>query len=279
MVIPPDEVSVTESPDRRTLRYDWTQRNVDLALGGNLIHIRLQGRPGSIVGLAPITAARMVIEGFQSLEEYARDYFANSANPTGTLSTPSVIDKAESVALKQQWNDSHRGKRDVAILSGGIEFKPLMFSPEDSQFIQTREWSASDVSRLFGIPAPLLGVSSGDSLTYATTESVVRWLLVTTLAPTYLERIEQSMTLMLPRTQEASFDTRKLLRADTQARFSAHQTALEAGFMTPNEVRELERLEGLEGGDELTFNRRGDIAQGFGEGSESGSADREESSL
>ena len=278
MVIPPDEVTVTETANRQGVIYEWVDRDITLVPDRNLIHIRLSGRPRSIVGMGPIEAARVGLEGYQNLERYARDYFRDNANPNGVLSSPGTIDTKEADALKKQWNEAHRGKREIAVLGGGIEFTPLSFSPEDSQFLQTREFEVSDVARLFGIPAPLLGASSGDSLTYATTESVVRWLLVTTLNPTYLERIEQAMSRMLPRTQIANFDTRALLRADTQARFASHKLAIESGFMTPNEVRQLERLEPRVDGDGLVFVNRGNLAQGFGEPSESGNVDLEATS-
>ena len=251
MVINPDDVTVTENLDRTRTIYEWTPKNIELVPGVNLVHIPINLYPGEVVGLSPVSAARRTLDGYQNLERFARDYFADNANPTGTLVTPAPLDKDEAKLLKKQWNDSHRGKRDVAILSGGIEFKPLMFSPEDSQFIQTREFEVGDVARLFGIPGPLLGATTGDSLTYATTESVVRWLLVTTLRPSYLERIEQSLSTMLPRTVDAFFVADSILRADTQARFTSYQIALDAGFMTPNEVRQLETLDPKEGGDEL----------------------------
>jgi len=271
MVIPPDDVTVTENAERTGIVYEWTAKNIALVPGRNLVHIRLGSRPGQVVGLSPITAARLSLEGFEALERYSRDYFNDNANPSGVLSTPGTLEKKEADRLKAQWNESHRSKRDVAILSGGLEFKPLMFSPEDSQFLQTREFEVGDVARLFGIPAPLLGASAGDSLTYATTESVVRWLLVTTLNPTYLERIEQALSIMLPRTWKANFDTQTLLRADTQARFTAHETAINAGFMTPNEVRKIERLGPKEGGDDLARSPQNSI-RGFAEPAESGGA-------
>lgn len=251
MVINPDDVTVTEDKLRTTVLYEWTAKNIRLIPGVNFVHIPINIYPGEVVGIGPIQAARRTLAGYENLERFARDYFADNANPTGVLVTPAPLDKPEATLLKEQWNESQRGKRDVAILSGGIEFKPLMFTPEDSQFIQTREFEVGDVARLFGIPGPLLGATTGDSLTYATTESVVRWLLVTTLRPTFLERIEQSLSTMLPRNVDAFFVADSLLRADTQARFTAYQIALEAGFMTPNEVRQRETLDPKIGGDEL----------------------------
>jgi len=268
MVIPPDDVTVTEDKDRTKVLYEWVPKNLELIPGFNLVHIPLNLYPGEIIGLSPISAARRVLQGFQNLEAFAQDYFLESAIPTGTLTTPGPIDKPEADRLKAQWKDAQRSRRDVAVLSGGIEFKPVMLSQEDSQFIQTREFEVGDVARLFGIPGPLLGANVGDSLTYATTESVVRWLLVTTLRPSYLERIEQAISTMLPRNMDAFFVADSLLRADTQARFSAYSTALEAGFMTPNEIRQIEQLDPVEGGDELGRATRGEPADDSVRGTE-----------
>ncbi len=246
-VLDPDDVTVWEDTESGDPRY--RVGNVELVRGRDIVHIPLNAWPGSVVGVGPLTAARLSMQGAWALEEYARKFFTDAAVPSGLLMVPSELSSSEAASLKAQWIASHSGKREPAVLSGGIEFKPLTLSPEDSQFVETREFAVADIARLFGIPGALLGTSTGDSLTYSTTESLLNWWIATTIRPTYLERIEQAFSELLPRTLDCRFDTRYLLRADTQTRFDAYATAIAAGVMTVNEARAFETLPPLPGGD------------------------------
>ena len=79
-------------------------------------------------------------------------------------------------------------------------------------------------------------------MTYTNTQDIFRELLKTTLFPVYLERISEVASMWLPRGKSVHFDDRELLRADTPSRYNAHKVALDAGFLTVDEVRESEGL-------------------------------------
>ena len=107
---------------------------------------------------------------------------------------------------------------------------------------------------MFGLSGFFLLVSSGDSMTYSTTESLFRMFLTTTLRPTFLERIEQSFSRLLPTNNTARFNVDEVLRADLEARYRAYQLGISAGVLTKNEARALEGLEALTGGDAIEIN-------------------------
>ena len=89
----------------------------------------------------------------------------------------------------------------------------------------------------------MIGVAgaSGNSLTYSNvTQDSIQFVRYT-LRP-WLSRVEQAVSTLLPRGQEARFVLDDLLRADTGERFNAYKTAIDAGFMTVDEVRTLEDL-------------------------------------
>ena len=62
----------------------------------------------------------------------------------------------------------------------------------------------------------------------------------------YLRKIEEALTTFTPRGQTVRFQISALLRSDTLTRYQAHQIALNAGFMTLNEIRAIESLPPLE---------------------------------
>lgn len=239
-VLNPHDVSVRRGDDGRPV---YTHAGVTLARDLDIVHVAWNRAPGELTGRGPIEAARRSLDALDRMEDYAARFYADSATPSGVLEVPGQLSGDEAADLKAQWVAQHRGKREPAVLSGGVTFEPINVTPEDAQFIETRQYAVADVARLFGMPGPLLGASLGDSLTYATTESILRWWITTTIQPTYLERLEQALTTQMPRTVEARFDTRQLLRADTQARYTAYETALRSGWLTAGEVRQWEGLD------------------------------------
>lgn len=95
-----------------------------------------------------------------------------------------------------------------------------------------------DVALAFGIPAYMLGVP-GDSSTYANVESRMIELRTFSLLP-WERRIESTLDAQLARGTSLKIRSDALLRADTATRYAAYKTALETGWLTVNEVRELE---------------------------------------
>jgi phage portal protein BeeE len=96
------------------------------------------------------------------------------------------------------------------------------------------------VGRLFGLDGFFLLVESGGSLTYSTTEQLLRLFLVMTLNPTYLEPIQQVFSLMLPEGISARFKTDEILTADIKSRYEAYAIGITNEFLDPDEVRRIE---------------------------------------
>jgi len=167
------------------------------------------------------------------------------------LHSQKPLTRQEAEEVRDIWEGSHKGRKRVGVTSGTVEFKPLQIKPVDAQFVESRNFSIQEVARIFGLPGHFLGVSSGSSMTYSTTESLNRLFVTNTLRPTYLERIEQVFSMLLPPFKVARFNTDELLRADIKSRYEAHHIGIAAGFKTPNEVRKEEGLPPVLGGDEL----------------------------
>ena len=103
----------------------------------------------------------------------------------------------------------------VAVMAGDINFTPIAFSADDSQFLQQRELSAREVSRIFRVPAWAIDAPTGDSLTYANTLEQNRHFVTHSLRP-WLVRIERAFTNdtdLCPGNTYVQFDLDGLLRA------------------------------------------------------------------
>src|SRR5699024_7486663 len=122
-------------------------------------------------------------------------------------------------------------------------YSPILLNPADAQFLENQQFTVTQIARLFGIPASLmLAVVEGGSQSYANVEqdwiAYIRFSLMS-----YLREIEEAFTKLLPNGQTARFNIETLLRADTKTRYEAHEIAIRAGFMKPEEVREIEGLD------------------------------------
>lgn len=209
-------------------------------------HLKLTRVPGVLLGLGPIQAARQELRGMLEQRDYASSWFDQSGVPNGVLSSDYEINDEMAAALKATWNESATHRNGVAVLPNGLSYSPLNLKPADAQFLETQQWGVTQVARLFGIPAHLmLAAVEGTSNTYVNMADAdltfVRWTLMK-----YLREIEEAISRLLPRGQTARFNLDAVLRPSTKARYEAHKIAIEAGFLTRDEVRAIEGFDPLE---------------------------------
>jgi HK97 family phage portal protein len=206
---------------------------------GEIIHLR---------GLEPIVQGRGsgVLSRFAStlnygltLGEYASGVFGNGV-PAGFLKvTQPHLDEKQAQDLKAAWSAAHGGTtRGIAVLNATTDFQALQLSPVDANLVGAGQDFDRHVAQMFGVPAYMLGVP-GDSSTYANVESRMIELARFTLLP-WAQRVEEVLSAQLPRGTSVKIDLNALMRADTTTRFAAYKTAIDAGFLTLDEVRALE---------------------------------------
>lgn len=254
-VLVPEEINVTWDDKRLERRYEWRGR--PMTEGSDLIDIALNRRAGDLRGRGPIAAAQATsIQSAIAEEVVARSLAEDNFTPSMAITTPEAKTKEEAELILETWmagrDKNGKGRKRPAVLGGGAAIEQLTFKPVDAQWIEGRAFTVQQIGRLFGLHGFFLLVDSGSSLTYATTESLFRLFLTATLRPTYLERIEQSFSRLLPAGRRARFETEEILRADILSRYQAHDIGLGGkGFLTVNEVRAGEGLPPIPGGDDL----------------------------
>lgn len=204
-------------------------------------HLALLRMPGKLRGLGPIQAAAADLSGAADIRDYASNWFQDGSIPNGTLTSEQHITADQAQSLKAQWLASVNG-REPAVMGQGLSYKPLLLTPKDAQFLESRQFSKTDIATLFGIPGHLmLAVVEGGSMTYMSGQaadlSFVRWTLMQ-----YIREIESALTDLLPRGQSARFNLDAILRPATKERYDAHAVALSSGFLSRGEVRAIEGL-------------------------------------
>jgi len=216
----------------------------------DMIHMRRFTLPGEPWGLSPIKQAAVAIGMGLSAEEYGYRYFKESANPSGVLSTDLDLDDDAITAVQQNWIKSHGGRRLPAILTNGFSWKNLTISPEESQFLETRQFQRSEICMMFGVPPILIG-DTKETTAWGTGVEQITLGAVTYTFRAWTSCMESVISACLPRGQFVRFDYNALLRGNRAERYNALKLGIQSPFLTVNEARAEEELDPVDGGDQL----------------------------
>lgn len=225
----------------------------------DVLHIPGLGFDG-LVGYSPIAMAKNAVGMTLACEEYGASFFANGANPGGVLEHPGVLKDPGKV--RESWNSVYRGTNNahkVAVLEEGMKYQQIGIPPEEAQFLETRKFQINEIARMYRIPPHMVGDLEKSSFSNIEQQSLE--FVKYTLDP-WVIRWEQSLqkALLLPEEKKEYFiklNVDGLLRGDYQSRMNGYATARQNGWMSANDIRELEDLNPIpeeEGGDLYLIN-------------------------
>ena len=220
----------------------------------DVLHIPGLGFDG-LVGYSPIAMAKNAIGLAIATEEYGSKFFANGAAPSGVLEHPGTIKDPQRV--RESWMSQFGGSANsnkIAVLEEGLKYTPISISPEQAQFLETRKFQINEIARIFRVPPHMVGDLEKSSFSNIEQQSLE--FVKYTLDP-WVVRWEQSIQRTLLSSEEkktyfVKFNVEGLLRGDYQSRMSGYATARQNGWMSANDIRELENLDRIpteDGGD------------------------------
>ena len=211
----------------------------------DVLHIPGLGFDG-LIGYSPIAMAKNAIGLAIATEEYGAKFFANGAAPSGVLEHPGTIKDPQRV--KESWNSAYQGSANahkIAVLEEGMKYTPIGIAPEQAQFLETRKFQINEIARIFRVPPHMLADLEKSSFSNIEQQSLE--FVKYTLDP-WVVRWEQSMCRVLFSESEKpsyfiKFNVDGLLRGDYASRMSGYATARQNGWMSANDIRELENLD------------------------------------
>ena len=210
--------------------------------------LQLTHVPGEPLGQGPIQAWADGLRGAIDAHQYAAQWTKRGGRPTGILTTDQTLSADMAKEWKDAANKTMTPEGGVAVLGSGLTYKQCYLTPAELQLLDVRKVNVISVARIFGIPARLMLTSGdGDSKTYANMEQESILFVRHTLMP-YMREIEAALSELLP--DDVRFNVDGFLRPDTTTRYAAHKVAIEAGFLTIDEVRAIEGLNPLSKEDE-----------------------------
>ena len=223
-----------------------TMKGSTVKLGStDVLHIPGLGFDG-LVGYSPIAMAKNAIGMAIACEEYGAKFFANGAAPSGVLEHPGTIKDPSRV--RESWTKTFGGSANsnkVAVLEEGMKYTPIAISPEQAQFLETRKFQINEIARIFRVPPHMVGDLEKSSFSNIEQQSLE--FVKYTLDP-WVSRWEQSLIRsLLPADEKTKyfikFNVDGLLRGDYQSRMNGYAIGRQNGWMSANDIRELEDLD------------------------------------
>jgi len=224
-----------------------------------VLHIPGLGYDG-LVGYSPIAMAKNAIGMAIATEEYGAKFFANGATPGAVLEHPGVIKNIDK--LRESWATNYQGSGNahrVAILEEGLVYKQISISPEQAQFLDSRKFQVAEIARIFRVPPHMVG--DLERSTFSNIEQQALEFVKYSIGP-WIARWEQAMrrALLLDTEKDKyfmKFNVDGLLRGDYASRMRGYATGRQNGWMSANDIRELEDLDRIPaelGGDDYLVN-------------------------
>ena len=189
--------------------------------------------------------------------KHAGTMLKNGARFPGILTVKSNITEEQREKVQRAWTEQTTGDNanKTPVLGADLQYQATAQTATDAQYIENRQFQIQEICRFFGVN-PFMVFQYENNNSYASSEQFMLQHLTHTLSPIYV-MIEQSANAFLLSDSEREagyyfmFVDDGLLRTDARTRAEVHRIHINSGIMTPNEIRALEDLEPLEGGDDL----------------------------
>jgi HK97 family phage portal protein len=215
----------------------------------DVLHIRLhvdrtRRYPFPLWGQTPLLAALDEIGIGQAVNQQQLNFYLNQARPSAVLQTDLVLDKDQTQALRDRWNEQSKllAAGGSPILTAGLKVFPWSVGAKDAQLAEILKMSEEHIALVFRIPMQILGVGGQ---TFGSTEALMQFWVSTGLG-FCLNHIEEAfgLTFGLKGQPEeyVEFDTGALLRSAMKDRIEALARGVQGGIYAPNEARAQEGL-------------------------------------
>jgi HK97 family phage portal protein len=239
------------------IEYDWTVDGQRVTRpGATVLHIR--GPLGdALSGTSTLSVCRSAFSSAEYADTAAAAMFANGIRPSGVLAPDKFLTPEQMEQAQRLLDEKHAGAMRAGrplLLNAGLTWHSLTLDPTDAQMLESRRFSVEEICRVFGVPPHMIGHTE-NSTSWGTGLEQQTLGFVKFSLRRRLKRIEQALEKQLLTARDRAegitieFNLEGLLRGDSAGRAGFYQSGLQNGWMTINEVRRLENLPPVPGGD------------------------------
>jgi HK97 family phage portal protein len=227
-----------------------TNAGIETLPANAILHIKGLTMPRELKGLSRIASAQNAIGQGLAAAEFGQRFFGDGAHLSGVVTAPGKVEQPVVESIQKMFTKRHGGiskSHALGVLTGGATWTPLSVKPEESQFLQTQEWTAAQIAYMFGIPPHYVtNVDGAKGFVTSIVESKLLWL-TTGLQPRIV-RLERAFSSLLPPGQYIKFNLDAFLRPTPQERADFYGKMAAVMGLTPDEIRALEDLDPLPDG-------------------------------
>jgi HK97 family phage portal protein len=202
-----------------------------------------------------LTAAREAIGMGLAAQSFGAQFFGNGANLGGVLIHPGTLTKDAAERLKRSWDSAQGGLENshgTAVLEEGMKYERIGIPPNDAQFLESRKFQIADISRFFRVPLFMLNEMDNSSSRANIEEQGISFVrdTVRPMVKAYESEINRKLFRQDERGEfYARFNLEGLLRGNIQSRYTAYAVGRQWGWLSANDVRDMENMNPIDGGD------------------------------
>ncbi|MCD3351270.1 phage portal protein [Clostridium botulinum D/C] len=213
-----------------------------------------------LIGLSVIDQLKHLIQNGKSSEEYINKFFKNGLQVKGLVQYVGDLNPSAEQTFIENFERMSSGLKNahrIAMLPIGYQFQPISQKLVDAQFLENTQLTIRQIAAMFGVKMHQL--NDLDRATHTNIAEQQRGFYIDTLQ-SILTMYEQELIYKLFLNTEIrkgyyiKFNVDAILRADIKTRYESYRIGIQGGFITANEVRQLEEKEALPGGDKLLVN-------------------------
>ncbi len=254
-----DDVGLLGGANRVYYVYTDKQSKEYKISADNMLHFKGITFDG-IAGISPVQYLQNLVNTAGQSTDYLNNTLKSGLQVKGLIHYIGDLNPAAQETFRNQFESMANGLKNanrVALLPLGYQYTPISNTMADAQFLENKQLTIRQIAAAFGIKMHQL--NDLERSTYSNITEQERDFYISTLLP-ILTMYEQELTYKLFLNSEidqgyyVKFNVDAVLRADIKTRYEAYRTGIQAGFITPNEAREMEEREGKEGGDVLLVN-------------------------
>jgi HK97 family phage portal protein len=253
--LPPQNILQSKIEGERRL-YQYQDYGGKITWLSSDIIWHLHGIGDGLNGYSPIGLMRKAVSLGLSAEEFGKKFFDNDARPGIVVEHPGSLSEKALKNMKDSWNEDHQGvskSHRMRVLEEGMKLHEVGIPPKDAQFLEIRKFQTTEIARIFRVPPHM--IADLERATFTNIEHQGIEFVKYSILP-WAKRIESSIYKFLYLERERlsnypEFLLAGLERGDITSRYTAYGTGKQWGWLSTNDIRRMENMEPVDGGDEL----------------------------
>jgi len=250
-LVPPDKMKIIPSKEEFIKGYLYGNGLDEVAFDKlEIVHFKYPSPTSAYYGMSPISAVTHAYNINENMNRYENSLFSNMATPSGILTTELPINPEEHKRMSTEWNQRYSGVNKVgktAILTSGLKYQPITFSPRELSFLSGRKVTKEEIANAFGQSVALYDKDANR----ANADNATYMFMRDTIGPRHRRTEQKVNEQILPRYDERLFCAFE--NCVPEDREFLHKVRIESTnkLITVNEARAEMGKDEVEGGDQL----------------------------